>query len=202
MELCRLLNPKSWSAFARMGCGYVICDQCLWEKGGGSLPGNADSIPPNAAHRDVGFLSARTCCCTVVTWWPPGLSRPLLPCCFPAGGWPAWRDGIVPPQVQDSALLLELQGARQSIFSILLRTLWMPTQPSGISNTTSSFVPSPNLLRVHPAPTFGSLMKKLNLLCWANTTNDWPIRVICTTDYNALSPTIQPILNPICFTFI
>lgn len=90
----------------------------------------------------------------------------------------------------------------QPIFSRLLRTLWIPTQSSYIPNSTPSFVPSSNLLRVHLPPTFCSLIKKLILLCLAYNTNDWPLCAICATDFNALSLTIQPIFNPTCFTLI
>lgn len=130
---------------------------------------------------------------------PPGLSSVMLLSSWMSTsmyGWNCSSPGVGLCTSETS------RGSCQPIFSSLLRTLWMPTQPSSIPNTTPRFVPSPNLLRVHPAPTSWLLIRKLNLLHLGYTNNDWPLLVICASDYNPLSPIIQPIFSPTCCPLI
>lgn len=132
-------------------------------KGRDPLPGNADNILPNAAQGDICYLAPRTPCWTVVTLVTTRTlqaSSAMLLSSWMVTSMYGWN--FSSPDVGLCISSGTSRGSCQPIFSSLLRTLWMPTQPSSIPNTTPRFVPSPSFLRVHPAPTSWSLIRKLN----------------------------------------
>ena len=106
-------------------------------------------------------LATRACWWLRVNLSPTSAPRWLiLLSCFPK---PVQVHGVVPPQVQDPALVLVgLHQVTLRQLSSLSRSRRMAAQPSGVSATSPSFVLSAKLLRVRSVPSSGSLMKKLN----------------------------------------
>lgn len=70
--------------------------------------------------------------------------------------------GMVSAQVQDFALLLAGLHEDPIIPFLLMRSVWVATQPSVVAATHRSFVLSAHLLRASNAPSSRSFMKMLS----------------------------------------
>lgn len=120
-----------------------------------------------------------------------------LPSCFPSDWtWASTGSWGYSSKVQDLVVsLVELHKLPAAQFSSLFRSLWTAAQPSAVSTTPPSSMPSANLLRVHSVPSSRSLMKRLQY--WLQyqpleyTTSDLFAAGLCVSDHYYLLPSIQ-----------